>query len=717
MDDVLKDLNKEQIEAVTTTEGYVRVIAGAGSGKTKALTHRYAYLVNELGISTANILCATFTNKAANEMKKRIRTMIGDSDTGYVCTFHGMGVQILREDIHVINYPQNFVVMDGEDMETILKTIYENCNIQSRTFTFTAAHKAISTFKRNFLHVPYLAETNISELKNKYDSETDIEKKVVLGYIYEQKKNYGLDYDDLITVTLHILRTNEEKRKKWQKRMMYVMVDEFQDVSSLNLELANILSAYHKNLFVVGDPDQTIYSFRGADIKYILDFDKKHDGVKTIKLNKNYRSTPEILNAANSLIKKNTGRIPNELIATREPNVLTVYNHSKTTRNEAEWIIRQIKSLVDSGIKYSDITILYRAHFVSRSLEEVFLKEKIPYVLYSGIEFYKRKEIKDILSYMRMIIYADDLSFQRVVNEPKRNIGRKRLAFLSEYADEYNCSLYTALKDNIDIELMAGTGAGEFIGLVEKYNKLYKEMRLSDIFTGILNDSGYEAMLRAMGEDERLENLAELKESIFIFEKTSGEENSLEDYLQTTALFTNTDKEDRKDAVKMMTIHIAKGLEFPYVFICGLNEGIFPTKHANTTEAVEEERRLAYVAYTRAENALFLTDSEGVNYDGSFRYPSRFIFNTDREFLNYEVELEESLINHAKKYIETDKNNSGDSQMALNIGDSVEHKVFGLGKILGINKDTSSYIIKFNAMATERSISFRVALKKVNGED
>ena len=265
--------------------------------------------------------------------------------------------------------------------------------------------------------------------------------------------------------------------------------------------------------------------------------------------------------------------------------------------------------------------------------------------------------------------------------------------------------------------MIANTDASKFVDLVEKYNKLYKEMKLSDIFTGILNDSGYEAMLRGMGEDERLENLAELKESIFEFEKNSGEENTLEEYLQTTALFTNTDKKESKDAVKMMTIHIAKGLEFPYVFVCGLNEGIFPTKHANTLDAIEEERRLAYVAYTRAENALFLTDSEGLNYDGSFRFPSRFIFNTDKQYLNYEVELEEALISSAKKYIDSSEKKTNDSQITFNVGDKIEHKVFGIGEIIGINKDISSYIIKFEQAETERSINFRVPLNKVNKDE
>lgn len=711
--DILENLNEEQLEAVTTTEGYIRVIAGAGSGKTKALTHRYAFLVNEFGISTANILCVTFTNKAANEMKSRIRNMIGDNDTGYVCTFHGLGVQILREDIHTIHYPQNFVVMDTEDTEAILKAVYERSNIKARNFTFDMARKAIASFKNAFKHIPYLMTHDNTRLKNEYEKEQDIAKKIVLGYLYEQKKNFGLDYEDLITISLYILKTEEDKRKKWQQRMMYVMVDEFQDVSPMNFELADILSAYHKNLFIVGDPDQTIYSWRGADIKYILDFDKKYEGVKTIKLNKNYRSTPDILQAANSLIQNNTKRIPNDIVATKGANVLTIYKHSKSTYEEAEWIIKQIKILVDNGIKYSEIAILYRSHFVSRSLEEVFIREKVPYILYSGVEFYKRKEVKDVISYMRMVIYGDDLSFLRIVNVPKRNIGKKRISFLTEYAENHNCSLYVALKENMEHELIAGTGANEFIEVIERYSQLYKEMRLSDIFTGILNDCGYEAMLRGMGEDERLENLAELKEAIFEFEKNSGEENTLEEYLQSIALFTNTDKEARKEAVKMMTIHIAKGLEFPYVFVCGLNEGIFPSAHTDTLDKLEEERRLAYVAYTRAERALFLTDAEGRNNDGSFRYPSRFIFNTDKQFLNYEEELEESLVQSARQYIRVNEEKMGHVQHELQVGDIVEHRMFGRGKVIGIKPEISSYVIQFENTQTERNLGFRAPLLKV----
>ncbi len=713
--DLLSNLNDEQLEAVTTTEGYVRVIAGAGSGKTKTLTHRYAYLVNDLGISTANILCITFTNKAAREMKKRINTMIGDLDTGYVCTFHGMGVNILREDIHTINYPSNFVVMDTEDTEAILKTVYANLNINTNTLTFDEVRRSITYHKSLQEHIPYLMDLDNDRLKSAYNKATSTKQKVFYGYLLEQKKNFALDFDDLITIPLYIFKSFPDKRRKWQERMMYVMVDEFQDVSGQNYEFAEILSGYHKNLFIVGDPDQTIYSWRGAEIKHILEFDKEHPEAKTIKLYKNYRSTPEILDAANSLIKNNKNRIPNDIKAVKDSNVLSAYYHGKTTEDEAKWIGERIKALVARGATYDQFAVLYRSHFVSRSIEEVFIKEKLPYVLYSGVEFYKRKEIKDILSYLRMLVAGDDLSFKRVVNEPRRNIGKKRLEFLQSYADKNDCTLYEALVENMDTELIASTKAVDFVRLIEKYKSKYQTMSLSDLITNIIVESGYEGMLRTIGEDDRLENLAELKNSIFEYEKNAGEDCSLEDYLQGIALYTNSDKEEKEKSIKLMTIHIAKGLEFPYVFVCGMNEGIFPTVHADTEDKLEEERRLAYVAFTRAENVLFLTDAEGVNYDGGYRYPSRFIFNTDKQYLKYEVELEEKLINDTKKYISYNEEQLGLlSEDTLSVGDRVTHKVFGPGVIANICREDSSYVIKFDKFETERNLSFRAPLEKIN---
>ncbi|NRY61477.1 ATP-dependent helicase [Clostridium beijerinckii] len=714
--DIVKDLNEAQKEAVTSTEGYIRVIAGAGSGKTKALTSRYIYLVKELGISTSNILCVTFTNKATREMKKRIRTVIGDNDTGLISTFHGFCRVLLKEDIHTMGYPGNFLVMDTEDMESILKIVYEQANITSRQFTFSKAKEMIGFRKRTlFQHIPYILENDNNKIKEKFLGSKTVEDRVFFGYLYQQKKNYNLDYDDLITFALYILRTFPEKREKWQHKLEYIMVDEFQDVSNNQYELVSILSEYHKNLFVVGDPDQTIYSWRGARVEFIIYFDKKFKDTKTIMMNTNYRSSENIILASNSLIRKNTKRIDKQLIATKFENIPVMYNHAKTIYDEATWIINQIQKIIEGGKSYKDITILYRAHYVSRSIEEAFLKNKIPYVLYSGVEFYQRKEIKDILSYLRMIVFEDDLSLMRVINEPKRNFGKKRMEIITEYAENNGCSLYNALKINIEDSLIAKSKANEFVELIEKYKKIYKEMRITDLLMELLNNSGYEAMLRQSGEDERLDNLAELKNSITDYENSAGEETTLEDYLQEISLYTNTDVKENKDTVKMMTLHTAKGLEFPYVFICGLNEGIFPSSRNDTKEKMEEERRLAYVGYTRAENALFLSDAEGMNFNGSYRYPSRFIFNTEKTYLNYTVELEENLIDDANDFIVNAENNiNRNNNIQFNKGDKIIHKLFGIGRIIEVDNANSSYVIKFDNSETHRNISFSIQLEKAD---
>lgn len=713
MDNFIDELNEQQREAVTTTEGYVRIIAGAGTGKTKALTYRYAYLVDELGISTSNILCVTFTNKAAREMSKRIRQMIGDSDTGYICTFHGFCVKLLREDIHAINYPQNFVVMDSEDTEDILKTVYENAHIQSRTYTFDMARDHISAMKNEMQHIAYLADISNDRLLADYEKASDIPEKVFLGYLYEQKKVYGLDYDDLITIALHILRTDAEKCHKWQERMMYVMVDEFQDVSGNQYALAEILSGYHRNLFIVGDPDQTIYTWRGARIEYILEFDKNHENTQTIFLDTNYRSTPDILAVSNSLIEKNRNRLPHRLVAVKPSEARPLYVHSRTTGDEAQWVTNEIKRLVEAGTKYSDIAVLYRSHFVSRSTEEAFIKTKIPYILYSGTEFYKRKEIKDVLAYLRMVAYADDLSFCRVINEPKRNFGKKRMSMLKSYCETHRCSLYSGLQDLLEEKTVKSTGASAFVDIIENFRKTYKEKSLSDLVMELMAATGYEAMLRQAGEQERLDNLAELKQSIDEYEKTSGEENTLEEYLQSIALYTNNDREKDKDSVTMMTIHTAKGLEFPYVFVCGVNEGIFPSKHVDTEAMLEEERRMAYVACTRAERGLYISDAEGLNYDESFRYPSRFIFNIDREAIDYVNELPQRLVDDTKSYIAANESRYMPLDTELKPGDRVRHKVFGEGTITGIRGDIGCYVVKFDRVATERNLKIGTGLEKI----
>lgn len=373
----------------------------------------------------------------------------------------------------------------------------------------------------------------------------------------------------------------------------------------------------------------------------------------------------------------------------------------------------EIQKLISIGNSYSDIAVLYRSHFVSRSIEEVFIRSKVPYTLYSGVEFYKRKEIKDVLAYLRMIVYSDDLSFRRVINEPKRNFGKKRMSLLNAYADSHRCSLYNALMDLLEEKSVKTTGATAFVDIIEGFKKTYKEKKLTDLVTEILEQTGYEVMLRQSGEQERLDNLAELKQSIDEFEKTSSEENTLEEYLQSIALYTNSDKEQDKETVKMMTIHTAKGLEFPYVFVCGVNEGIFPSKHVDTEDMLEEERRMAYVACTRAERGLYISDAEGLNYDDSFRYPSRFIFNIDRDTIDYVNELPQRLVDDTKSYIAANEARIYPPDTELKPGDRVRHKVFGEGVITDIRGDIGCYVIKFDKVATERNLKIGTGLERV----
>ena len=482
------------------------------------------------------------------------------------------------------------------------------------------------------------------------------------------------------------------------------MVDEFQDIDKDQYALADILSGYHKNLFVVGDPDQTIYTWRGADVKFILEFDSRHENVKTIYLNTNYRSAPQILAASNALIDKNRDRLKKQLTAVRPDMKKPLYFHAKTNMLEADWVTANMRALHEGGLSYSHMGVLYRAHYVSRAVEESLIRNKIPYVLYSGVEFYKRKEIKDVICYLRMIYAGDDVSFLRTVNEPRRGVGRTRIGALKTYAENHHCTLYEALLALLDTESFRRSRAKEYVRLIEKYKAIYDGMDLTDLLSGVLQDSGYERSLRESGEEERLDNLAELKQAIYEFGRKAGEEVTLGNYLDHAALFTNMDQEDRSQAAKLMTVHSAKGLEFPVVFLCGLSEGIFPGKRANTREKLEEERRLAYVAFTRAKDRLFLSDAAGTNYDGSFRYPSRFLFNAETENVDYAVPLDPDLIENAMNKIrETETLEPRQEAPAEFIGKRVLHPVFGEGTVIGKPRDQEGYIIQFDSMVTPRT--------------
>ena len=715
--DILDRLNRSQTEAVTATEGYIRVIAGAGSGKTRALSHRFAFLVNEIGILPGNILCVTFTNKSANEMRQRIHNLTGDNDTGYINTFHGFCVSVLQEESYAVQYPKSFLVLDNSDIDSMLKIIYEERGLTLRNMTFSSARDMIE-IRKLYKEPEYYQDMitmSIDQIYEKYMQATETSEIIFYGYLYQEKKCFGLDYNDLIKFTLYIFENNEEIKQKWQKRLEYIMIDEFQDIDDLQYRLMCVLCGYHKNLFIVGDPDQTIYTWRGANVKYLLDFHRNFPDVQTIMMMENYRSTPEILRATNSLISKNLLRMKKDLIPTLPSGGSVLCCHGENQEKEALWMAEQIKILKEKGVPYKDITILYRAHYLTRSIEQVFLKEEIPYTIYSGVQFFGRMEIKDALSYLRMIAYRDDLSFLRIANVPKRNLGERRMKFIQEYAGENSCSLYEALCRNLDQDIFKGTKAGEFVQLIESFAANYQDRPVSEILSAVLDLSGYERMLRTEGNQERLDNLAELKQSVYEYETTCGEEAMLEHYLAHVALFSNSDAQPEHDKVKLMTVHTSKGLEFPYVFLCGMNEGIFPSRKTKTREGMEEERRLAFVAMTRAKKRLYLSEAKGRNLDGSPRYPSRFILDIDQNLLEYDRKPEEGLIKEAREYIELSSRCllTDEAPSHYPIGQKILHKIFGPGTIVDVDTEKSAYAILFDGMETPRTISFRVKLEKM----
>ena len=717
MEDILKGLNPEQLEAVTTTEGFVRVVAGAGSGKTRALARRFAYLVCELGVTPGSILCVTFTNKSAGEMRQRIRALTGDSDTGHICTFHSFCVTVLQEDSHAVSYPKSFLVLDNSDIDAMLARIYEERGLTLRDMTYSDARDMIEIRKGIDDPEYYLdmIDMDLDTLRKKYMDAVSTRDIIFYGYLYEEKKCFGLDYNDLIFFTLYIFEQNHEIRRKWQERLQYIMVDEFQDIDKPQYRLMRALCGYHKNLFIVGDPDQTIYTWRGASVKFLLDFDKEFPGTRTIMMMRNYRSTPEILATANCLIDKNRNRMRKELAPTLPSGAPVTWLHCESPEAEAAAIAGRIAELHESGIPYMDIAILYRAHYVTRSIEEVFLRLKLPYVIYSGVQFFARAEVKDALSYLRLLAYRDDLSFLRVANVPRRNLGRRRMEFLREYAVKNSCTLYDALCRCLDDELFKGTKARRLVALVEELSAGCEGRSIAELLSEILNRSGYEEYLRTEGSQERLDNLAELKQSVRDYEETGGEECTLTHYLAHVALFTNSDADTGKDAVKLMTVHAAKGLEFPHVFLCCLNEGILPSQKTDSPEGMEEERRLAFVALTRAQKSLTLSDCEGRAHNGAPRYPSRFLLEIEKDLLVCDGRPRDSLVAEARDYIASNERRlSGAAQepeALFSPGARVHHAAFGAGTVLEVDTKRSVYVIQFDKMPTPRTLTLRVRLE------
>ncbi len=623
-------------------------------------------------------------------------------------------MSILQEDSHAVQYPKSFLVLDNGDIDAMLQIIYEERGLTLRDRTFSDARDMIEIRKLNKEPEYYkdMLTMSLETLKEKYDQATAADDIIFYGYLYQEKKCFGLDYNDLIKFSLYIFQEHPDIRLKWQQRLEYIMIDEFQDIDQLQYNLMEVLCGYHKNLFIVGDPDQTIYTWRGADVKFLLDFDKAFPNVRTIMMMENYRSTPEILGAANSLIDKNQHRMKKDLLPKLPSGGPVVCCFSENQEAEALWMVSQIEELHSQGVPYRNMAVLYRAHYVTRAVEEVFLQKQIPYTIYSGVQFFDRMEIKDALSYLRMIAFKDDLSFRRIANVPKRNLGKRRMAFLQEAAEAAGCSLFQALEENVDGPLFQGTKARQFLNLIRDFSQSYEGRPVSEVLSALLNESGYETMLRTEGSQERLDNLAELKQSVYEYETTCGEEVTLPHYLNHVALFTNADTGEPGDRVKLMTVHAAKGLEFPYVFLCAMNEGIFPSRKVRTLPAMEEERRLAFVAVTRAERGLYLSEADGRNFDGSPRYPSRFILDMDQSLLSYVQPPQEGLIREAQEYIRHSQLSMPSEDVApMAQGQRVRHFLFGEGTVLGADMEKGAHVIQFDGMKTPRSISFRVKLE------
>src|SRR5690554_92436 len=716
-DEVFNNLNEQQLKAVKTTEGFVRVIAGAGSGKTKALTSRFAYIVKYLGINSSNILCVTFTNKAAQEMKKRVKNLIGDTfDISLITTYHGFCVQFLREDINKIFYPKGFIILDSEDQKTILRNIYTELNITSRDLSFKQVFKYISNCKKELEYLNYILKNETIEV-NEEDKLLNI---IFQKYLDKQKRNYALDFDDLINFTIYILLNFNDTLKKWQNRLHYIQVDEAQDSSENQFQLVEMLSRHHKNLFLVGDPDQTIYEWRGARPEYLVDFDKFFPDSETIIMNQNYRSTPNILKIGNQIIKNNKVRVDKEMITQNPEGFDVVYFHGWHEFEESLWIAKEIKEIISNEkANYSDITILYRANYLSRNIEQALIKENIPYTIFGGVKFFERKEIKDILSILSLINSGDDVSFLRMYNNPTRGLGKKFLENLTIVAQSQNLSLFQALERNIDKNELSKKGAKDFVNIINELKELSKIKSISDLVKDILDKTALGELYRKDDDEDRINNIKELVSSMILYEKESQEVIDIQSYLQEISLYTDLDtNNDIQDKVKLMTIHISKGLEFPYVFLCGFTEGIIPSAMAikeRRSRAIEEERRLTYVAITRAEKRFYLTESEGFNFiSGSQKYPSRFLFEISENFYIRKGELNQDIINEAKLQLNI---NEIENSEYFSVGDFVFHNVWKEGIIKEVDKEKSQYIIEFIEIGKTRPIDFSFKfLKKLNRE-
>lgn len=645
MQDILEGLNDKQYEAVINYEGPSLVIAGAGSGKTKVLTHKIAYLIQEKNIKPWNILAITFTNKAANEMKERVENLVGEvSRDMWIGTFHAICVRILRKYIDRIGYESSFVIFDTSDQRTMIKNCLKDLNIDDKMFTDRIVQYEISNAKNEMLEPDaFLARANGDFRKEKIATVYEL-------YQKRLKENNALDFDDIINFTIKILTENPDVLEYYSEKFKFILVDEYQDTNKAQFMLISLLAGKYGNITVVGDNDQGIYSFRGADISNILNFERDFPGTKIIKLEQNYRCTKSILNAANAVIKNNETKYEKKLWTKNDDGNLPIVHKAEDEYDEARFIVEQINHLKkEEYYKYSDFAILYRMNTQSRAIEEILVREDIPYKIVGGLKFYERKEIKDIIAYLRLIHNTNDnLSLSRIINEPKRGIGKTSLDNIQKIAENSGTSMYEIIKNAEQYGLnRVFASSREFIQTIEELKTMENKIEISELIKETLNKTGYTKALElenTIEAENRIENLEEFLTVAIEFEEQEADA-TLGDFLEGITLSSDIDNlEEEQDSVTLMTLHSAKGLEFPVVFLVGMEEGIFPGyKSIGEPKELEEERRLCYVGITRAKNNLIMTCAKRRTIFGSTSYNamSRFIEEIPEEYLDGLKEIQE----------------------------------------------------------------------------
>ena len=638
MSDLIEVLNDKQKEAVLATEGPCLVIAGAGSGKTKVLTHKIAYLIKEKNILPWNILAITFTNKAANEMKERTEKLLENAANDiWIGTFHSICVRMLRKFIDRIGYDTSFIIFDTSDQKSLVKDCLKTLNIDDKLFTDRGVMYEISNAKNDMLEPEDYASRNFGDFRKETIA------KIYALYQKRLKENNALDFDDIINLTIKILMQEPEVLEYYANKFKYILVDEYQDTNKAQFTLITLLAATHGNITVVGDNDQGIYSFRGADISNILNFEKDFPGTKIIKLEQNYRCTKNILNVANAVIKNNPAKYKKELWTENEEGTLVTGYRADNEYDEARYVVTQIEHIkyMDKKMNYSDFTVLYRMNAQSRSIEEILNREGIPYKIIGGLKFYERKEIKDAIAYLRLIYNQNDnMSLKRIINEPKRGIGKTSLEKVQEISEQTGKSMYEIIKNSSEFGLnRVYLNSRDFVDQIEGLIRKRDELTVSELLKLTLNVTGYTKALEnenTIEAETRIENLEELLTVAMEFEKEEAE-NSLAEFLEGITLSSDADEVDEnQDKVTLMTLHSAKGLEFPVVFLVGMEEGIFPGYKSIQEEAeLEEERRLCYVGMTRAKQNLFLTCARTRTIFGSTscNAVSRFIKEVPKEML------------------------------------------------------------------------------------